>query len=71
MLTRTLKIALVGLTLSGTVAATAAPRAESPSGRTAAAPRPPRRRPPQIDGCFVPPPQPVAVAPCDDAGSAR
>ena len=71
MLTRTLKIALVGLTLYGTVAATAAPRAETPTRRTVAAPRPPRRRPPQIDGCFVPPPETVAVAPCDDAGMAR
>ncbi len=29
------------------------------------------RHRPAIDGCFVPPPEPVAAPPCDDRRSAR
>ena len=68
---RTLKIALLGLTLSGAAAGAAAPRAPtrvqthtSPAPRTA-------RRPPQAEGCFVPPPELVVVAPCDSERGVR
>ncbi len=64
MLIRTLKIVLVGLALSGAVAA-ATPRAETATVQIAVAPRPAHRLP-RVEGCFVPPPEPVAVAPCDD-----
>jgi hypothetical protein len=69
MLIRTVKIALVGLALSGAVAGAAAPRAEHP-----VTPRPEARRathrPAPVEGCFVPPPNPVVITPCrDDEGT--
>lgn len=64
MLIRTLKIALVGLALSGAVAA-ATPRRQTAPVQIAAAPRPAHHLP-RVEGCFVPPPEPVVVAPCDD-----
>jgi hypothetical protein len=73
MLTRTLKIALLGLVVSGAAAGAAAPRVANTSVPIQAAPRPtrPTHRAPLIAGCFVPPPEPVVVAPCDDVGGPR
>ena len=73
MRSQTLTTILAGLTLAGLLTVSAAKAGAPVSGvRPAAAPAPKRvRRAPVVEGCFEPPPEPVAPPPCtDDAAPA-
>jgi hypothetical protein len=60
---------LAGLALTALSVSASSPRlpTDSPGPVTPAR----IRHAPIVEGCFVPPPEPVAVPPCDDRESAR
>jgi hypothetical protein len=69
MRSRTLTTVLAGLTLAGllTVSAAKAGAPVTAARPVPAAPAPKRARHlPRVEGCFEPPPEPVAPPPCTD-----
>jgi hypothetical protein len=67
-------LTLTALSISPSTSSSAAPAAPPTATAAAiphAAPARPRRRPPEVEGCFVPPPEPVEVPPCDAGQPSR
>jgi hypothetical protein len=65
-------VTLTALSISPASSSSATPTATAASAAVAAAaPARPRRRLPEVEGCFVPPPDPVEVPPCDAGRPSR